>query len=98
MKVQGKRSRQIAFRLSEDEYEALSAACTETGSRSISDLVRAAAESAASDGSIALFGIWIHRVPVSLGDRVARVAQVLELLTREVNEIKGRLEASTNRS
>jgi hypothetical protein len=89
-----KRDKQIAFRVSEDEYRALQIACLETGSRSISDLARQAAKNVAATGSLAPFGSRTERSASSLNGRVGKVEEVLELLTQDLRQIKQRLGVS----
>lgn len=93
MTVLRKRDKQIAFRVSEDEYRALQIACLETGSRSISDLARQAAKNAAESGSLTPFGGRTERNPSSLNGRVGRLEEVLEQLMQDLREIKQRLAA-----
>ncbi len=86
MTVLRKRGRQIAFRVSEEEYLALQMACLETGSRSISDLAREAAKNVAAP-----FGPQKERTPSSLNSRVGRIEEALELLMQGLKKIERKL-------
>ncbi len=94
MTVLRKRDKQIAFRVSEDEFRALQIACLETGSRSISDLARQAAKNVAAAGSLAPFGARTDRASSNLNGRVGRIEEVLELLMQDLHEIKQTLGAA----
>jgi len=96
MSVLRKRDRQIAFRVSEDEYRALQIACLESGSRSISDLAREAVRGVAGVGSQAPFARRTDPGPTSLTGRVGRIEEVLERLMEDLHEIKKRLAPSAN--
>ncbi len=91
MTVLKKRDRQIAFRVSEDEYRALHIACLETRARSISDLAREAAKNVAAGGSTAPRGPGAERDLSILNGRVGRIEEVLDLLMQGLKEIKQKL-------
>jgi hypothetical protein len=86
-----KRDRQIAFRVSEEEYLTLQMACLETGSRSISDLAREATKNVAAP-----FGPRAETPPSSLNSRVARIEDVLDLLMQEVKKIQQKLDPANS--
>jgi hypothetical protein len=82
-----KRDRQIAFRVSEEEYLTLQMACLETGSRSISDLAREATKNVAAP-----FGPRPETQPASINSRVGKIEEVLDLLMQEVKKIQQKLD------
>ena len=88
MTVLRKRDRQVAFRVSEEEYRSLQMACLATRARSISDLAREAAKNVAAGGSPALSESAAERAPSSFSGRMVRVEEALELLMQEIREIK----------
>ncbi len=93
MTVLRKRDRQIAFRVSEEEYRALQIACLETGARSISDLAREATRNVAVAGSQSPLGAGAGRTLSILNGRVERIEEVLELLMQGLKDIRLRLDS-----
>jgi len=86
-----KRPRQITFRVSEEEYLALQMACLETGSRSISDLVREAAKNVAAP-----YGPQTEGTSSSLNGRVGRIEEILGLLMQGLKKIEQKLGSSAD--
>jgi len=82
-----KRDRQIAFRVSEQEYLVLQMACLETGSRSVSDLAREATKNA-----VAQFGLRPETPASSLDSRVGRIEEMLDVLMQELKKIMQKLD------
>lgn len=65
--------------------------CLETKSRSISDLARDAVMNVVGAGSPASSGAGVRGTSSSLNGRVDRAEEMLEMLIREVREIKQKL-------
>ncbi len=73
------RSRQIAFRVSRDEYERLCEFCVSTGARSISDLARSAV--------CQLTGISGDRVPDPIAGRMQLIDFRIQQMDRKIDEL-----------
>jgi hypothetical protein len=91
-----KRDRQIAFRVSEEEYLALQAACLQCNSRSVSDLVRESVLKVVMTGSLTPFDPGLAETPPRLQGRVGMIEQVLDRLMLEVGELKKKLDPSSD--
>ncbi len=91
MAVLRRRDRQIAFRVSEEEYRVLQAACLQCSSRSVSDLVRKAALKVAAVGLLDPVEPGSGSVPLRMQGRLGKIENVLELLLQELSEIRQRL-------
>jgi hypothetical protein len=86
-----KRDRQIAFRVSEEEYRTLQIACLETRARSISDLAREAAKIVAASGSLSPLSRGAEQALSNIEVRIGKVEEAIELLMQGLLEIKQRL-------
>ena len=90
MSVLRKRDRQIAFRVSDDEYRALQIACLETRARSISDLAREATKMVAATRSLSAPGSPASEILSRLDQRMANIEEAIERVLQGLNEIRDR--------
>jgi hypothetical protein len=85
MTILTRRSRSITFRVSAEEFDALSAACINTGARSISEFARVAvlekarysADSGTLSGDLTTLSITLGSLDNSLVDVSKRIRSVL---------------------
>jgi hypothetical protein len=78
-----KREKVIAFRVSDEEYQALQRACLETDTQSISAFAREAVNSV-----VAPCGPGMETTAASLDSRVRRIEEELKLLTQELKRVE----------
>lgn len=79
----GNRTRLVTFRVTADEHNSLTRACSTEGARSVSDYARSAV----------LTRITIHKASrFSLGDDLATLGSRLEEIDRALKELSGTIE------
>ncbi len=79
MKTPNRRSRQVSFRVSEDEYDCLLEFCTANGGQSISDLARSAIFTAVGSRTRARVDV------IGFDSRVRELSLRVEQLARLLN-------------
>lgn len=78
MSLRGNRTRLVTFRISAEEHNSLTTACTNEGARSVSDYARSAV----------LARMMIHRASkFSLGDDLATLGTRLEEIDKALQEL-----------
>ena len=77
MPILKRRDRIVVFRLSQDEYEGLKAACAERGAASISSFARSELLTSLNRGHLS----EVYRQLSQLESSVQRIARILETIT-----------------